>query len=326
MIMERRYLEFEKPLERIERKIAHFEDLKKTRSKDTSLEITRLNQDLREKRKEIFSHLSPWQKVQMARHPNRPRTLDYVERLCDTFYELHGDRIHGDDPAMVAGLGSFEGRTVAIIGNQKGRSTEENIARNFGMAHPEGYRKALRVMELAEKFRFPVISFIDTAGAHPHMEAEERNQALAIATNLYRMSFIATPIIAVVIGEGGSGGALGISVADKILMLEFSIYSVISPEGCASILWKDQKAVEEAANALKLTATDLKEFGIVDEVVVEPQGGAHRDPQEAADILRTALLKYLGGLEATPVAELLEKRYKKYREIGAFSIEEPEEE
>jgi len=324
--MERRYLEFEKPLERIEREIAHLEHLKKTKSEDTRLRITKLTQDLREKTKEIFSSLSPWQKVQIARHPDRPRALDYVERFCETFYELHGDRIYGDDPAIIAGFGRFEGKTIAVIGNQKGRTTEENIARNFGMAHPEGYRKALRVMEIAEKFRFPVISFIDTAGAHPHMEAEERNQALAIATNLYRMSMIGTPIIAAVIGEGGSGGALGISVADRILMLEFSIYSVISPEGCASILWKDQKAVEEAASALKLTAEDLVGFGIVDEVIPEPQGAAHRDPAGAVAMLKEAIVKHLAVLEAIPVAELLDKRYKKYRAIGAFAVEEPEAE
>ncbi|HPP67423.1 MAG TPA: acetyl-CoA carboxylase carboxyltransferase subunit alpha, partial [bacterium] len=238
--MGKKYLDFEKPLEEIEKKIFQLQELKKKKNVDIQLQRTQMQQILKETTKQIYSNLTPWQKVQVARHPQRPHTNDYILKMLDDYYELHGDRICKDDPAIIAGIGKFRGISVAIIGHQKGKDTEENIKRNFGMAHPEGYRKALRIMKMAEKFAFPIITLVDTPGAHPHIEAEERNQALAIANNIYEMSQIKTPIIVTIIGEGGSGGALGIGVGDTTIMLEFAIYSVISPEGCASILWKDQ--------------------------------------------------------------------------------------
>lgn len=318
---ERKYLDFEKPIEEIEKQISHLQEIKKRKNVDNQLQITQLQQLIREKTKQIYSNLTAWQKVQVARHPQRPHTSDYIAGLIEYFYELHGDRIYGDDPAIIAGIGKFRGRTIAIVGHQKGKDTEENIKRNFGMAHPEGYRKALRVMKLAEKFSFPVISLIDTPGAHPHIEAEERNQALAIATNIYEMSALQTPIIVVVIGEGGSGGALGIGVGDRISMLEFSIYSVISPEGCASILWKDQKAVQEASESLKLTAPQLLNLGLIDEIINEPPGGAHAQPGEMIKILGNYLEKQINELSGVEIDTLIEKRYQRYRNIGFFKQE-----
>ncbi|HOK79232.1 MAG TPA: acetyl-CoA carboxylase carboxyltransferase subunit alpha [bacterium] len=316
--MERKYLDFEKPLEEIEKQILSLQEIKKRKNVDNQLQITQLQQLFREKTKEIYSNLTPWQKVQIARHPQRPHTLDYISGLIENFYELHGDRICGDDPAIIAGIGKFRGLSLAVIGHQKGKDTEENIRRNFGMAHPEGYRKALRVMKIAEKFSFPIITLVDTPGAHPHIEAEERNQALAIANNLYEMSGITTPVIVVIIGEGGSGGALGIGVGDKILMLEFAIYSVISPEGCASILWKNQNAVVEASESLKLTAPDLLNLGLIDEIVPEPQGGAHSQPQEMIKTLGDYIEKNLNELHSVDIKFLMEKRYQKYRNIGFY--------
>ncbi|MGC9066090.1 MAG: acetyl-CoA carboxylase carboxyltransferase subunit alpha [Candidatus Ratteibacteria bacterium] len=316
--MERKYLDFEKPLEEIEKQILNLQDIRKRKNIDNQLQITQFQQLFREKTKDIYSNLTPWQKVQIARHPQRPHTYDYISGLIENFYELHGDRICGDDPAIIAGIGKFRGFSVAIMGHQKGKDTEENIRRNFGMAHPEGYRKALRVMKIAEKFSFPVITLVDTPGAHPHIEAEERNQALAIANNLYEMAGITTPIIVVIIGEGGSGGALGIGVGDKILMLEFAIYSVISPEGCASILWKNQDAVMEASESLKLTAPDLLKLGLIDEIVPEPQGGAHSQPQEMIKILGDCIEKNLNELRSVDIKILTEKRYQKYRNIGFY--------
>ncbi|MCX7704826.1 MAG: acetyl-CoA carboxylase carboxyltransferase subunit alpha [bacterium] len=316
---ERKYLDFEKPLEEIAKKIVHLQEIKKRKNVDNQLQITQLQQLFKEKTKEIYSTLTPWQKVQVARHPQRPHTIDYINGLTDYFYELHGDQIYGDDPAIIGGVAKFRGKTVAIIGHQKGKDTEENIRRNFGMAHPEGYRKALRIMKIAEKFSFPVISFVDTPGAHPHIEAEERNQALAIAKNIYEMSALQVPIIVIIIGEGGSGGALGIGVGDKIAMLEFAIYSVISPEGCASILWKDQKAVVEASESLKLTAPDLLKIGIIDEIINEPIGGAHAQPQEMIEIIGNYLEKQMEELNSFKLDVLLEKRYLKYRNIGFYT-------
>ncbi|MCM8764359.1 MAG: acetyl-CoA carboxylase carboxyltransferase subunit alpha [Candidatus Omnitrophica bacterium] len=319
--MERKYLDFEKPLEEIEKKICDLREIKRRKNIDNQLQITQLQQLFREKTKKIYSNLTAWEKVQVARHPQRPRTSDYIDGLMEQFYELHGDRIHGDDPAIIAVVGKFRGRSIVIIGHQKGKDTEENIRRNFGMAHPEGYRKALRVMKIAEKFSFPVVTLIDTPGAHPHIEAEERNQALAIANNIYQMSEIQIPIIVMIIGEGGSGGALGIGVGDKIAMLEFAIYSVISPEGCASILWKDQKAVKEASESLKLTAPDLLKLGLIDEIIKEPVGGAHSQAQEMVKILGDYLEKNLAELCSIEPNILLQKRYEKFRNIGFYKIE-----
>ena len=266
----------------------------------------------------MADELTPWQRVQLAREPTRPHTRDYIAGLAIDFVELHGDRCFGDDPALLGGLAKFEGQLVVIFGHQKGTETKENIAVNFGMAHPEGYQKARRFMKLAEKFHLPVISLVDTPGAHPGVEAEERNQAAAIAQNLMVMSTLRTPIITVVIGEGGSGGALGIALADRVLMLENSIYSVISPEGCAAILWKSQEAKEDAAKALKLTAPDLLEFKIIDEIILEPSGGAHLDPKTSIEKVRQALIKNLKELKEITIEELLNRRYEKYRRIGVF--------
>ncbi|MCM8821274.1 MAG: acetyl-CoA carboxylase carboxyltransferase subunit alpha [Candidatus Omnitrophica bacterium] len=322
--MQRKYLDFEKPLEEIEKNISELREIKKRKNVDNQLQITQLQQLFREKTKEIYANLTAWQKVQVARHPQRPRTSDYIDGLIEQFYEFHGDRIHGDDPAIIAGIGKFRSKSVAIIGHQKGKDTEENIKRNFGMAHPEGYRKALRIMKIAEKFSFPVVTLVDTPGAHPHIEAEERNQALAIASNIYQMSEIQTPIIVIIIGEGGSGGALGIGVGDKIAMLEFSIYSVISPEGCASILWKDQKAVKEASEALKLTAPELLKLGLIDEIIKEPSGGAHSQSQEMIRTLGDYIEKNIAELSSIEINALLEKRYEKYRNMGFYKIENQE--
>jgi acetyl-CoA carboxylase carboxyl transferase subunit alpha len=318
-------LEFEKSLTKFTSAIERLENQQKSTQKDNRLPITKLQQELKEKTKEIYSNITPWQIVQIARHPQRPHTMDYINTIMEDFYELHGDRIHSDDPAIVAGIGKFNSRTIVFVGHQKGKNIEENIAINFGMAHPEGYRKALRVMKLAEKFKFPVITFIDTPGAYPHIQAEERNQALAIAQNLYEMAFLKTPIISIVIGEGGSGGALGIGVSDKILMLEYSIYSVISPEGCASILWKDQKAVEQASQALKLTASDLLKLGLIDVIIPEPLGAAHRNPSEAIKIVGSYIQKHIELLSTIPISEIVNTRYKKYRNIGLVLSEETEE-
>lgn len=266
----------------------------------------------------MTAELTAWQKVQLARNPDRPHTRDYISGMTSSFVELAGDRFYGNDPAMVAGLASFEGRTVVIVGHQKERDTNGQIAVNFGMAHPEGFQKALRLMQLAEKMRFPVICLIDTPGAHPGVEAEERNQAGAIARNLLGMSMLKTPIIAVVIGEGGSGGALGIALADRVLMLENSVYSIISPEGCAAILWKNQSDREKAAEALKLTAGDLLEFGLIDEMISEPAGGAHLDGRTTVERVKKAVSSNLAELRNLSLKELLALRRKKYREMGIY--------
>jgi len=316
------YLAFEKPIIEIERKIHEFEELSKTNNMDFSEEIGNFRRRRDEIIREIFSKLSPWQRVELARHPHRPQTLDYVSGVFQDFIELSGDRMFGNDRAIVTGLARLGGRRLVLIGQQKGRNTKEAIACNWGCPLPEGYRKALRKMRLAERFGLPVVTLVDTKGAHPGVEAEERGQSLAIAENLEAMAHLRTPVICVVIGEGGSGGALGIGVGDCVAILEHAYYSVISPEGCAAILWKSESAKEEAAAALKLTAGELLSLGVVDAVIEEPLGGAHRNPQEMFRILGEWLAKKLDELLAIPIDELLRRRYERIRKWGVVR-EEP---
>lgn len=310
-------LDFEKPILELEHKI---NDLRQMSSKRVTLEpeIKRLEAKLDKLKSDVYNNMTPWQRVQIARHPKRPYTLDYIRMMTTEFLELHGDRFYADDQALVGGLARMEGQKVMILGHQKGRDVKENVMRNFGCAHPEGYRKAMRLMRLADKFHLPVVCLIDTPGAYPGIGAEERGQAQAIAENLRDMGGLATPIIAVIIGEGGSGGALGIGVADYVIILQHAYYSVISPEGCASILWRNSLKAPQAAEALKLHGEDLKKFNIVDEIIPEPLGGAHRQPEEVALLLKAALLKYIKkALQLSP-QELLDARYKKFRDIGEF--------
>ncbi|MBS1261855.1 MAG: Acetyl-coenzyme A carboxylase carboxyl transferase subunit alpha [Calditrichaeota bacterium] len=311
-------LEFEKPIVELEKKIAEMQELSAGGEVDISDEIGLLRKKADTLRKEVFSNLNRWQRVQLARHPRRPYTLDYIKLVADRFQELHGDRSFRDDHAIVAGLATIDGTDLVIVGHQKGRGTKDNLFRNFGMPHPEGYRKALRVMRLAEKYDRPVVTLIDTPGAYPGLGAEERGQAEAIARNLFEMSRLRVPILAVVIGEGGSGGALAIGIADRVLMLEHAIYSVISPEGCASILYRDATQAPKAADAMKVTAPDLLEFGIVDELVPEAFGGAHRDREQTAANVKTAILTRLAELREIPLPSLLEQRVEKFGEIGVF--------
>lgn len=319
------YLDFEKPIQELEIKIEELKKLSDGGDIDLTQEIKRLNKKLKELKNEIFSNLTPWQKTQLARHPERPYTLDYISMIFEDFIEFHGDRRFGDDPAIIAGVGKINGESFSLVGHQKGRTIKERLYRNFGQAHPEGYRKALRVMKLAERFSLPIVTMIDTPGAFPGIGAEERGQAEAIANNIMEMSLIKTPVICIVIGEGGSGGALGISVGDRIFMLEHAIYSVISPEGCAAILWKKDSdiGVEDyirAAEQLKLTAQDLKKFGIIDDIIPEPLGGAHRDPQEMGKRIKSKILETIEELKHFSTEELLQKRYEKFRKIGNFWI------
>lgn len=314
-------LDFEKPIQELESKIEELKALTAREDIDLSGEIKKLEERLKKVKQEVFNNLTPWQRVQIARHPKRLYTLDYIDLITTDFIEIHGDRRFGDDKALVTGFAKIDGKKVAILGHQKGRDTKENLIRNFGSAHPEGYRKAMRVMEMAEKFNIPIVAFIDTPGAYPGIGAEERGQAEAIAVNLFKMCMIKTPIICIVIGEGGSGGALGIGVGDKLYVLEYAYYSVISPEGCAAILWKERSRAPDAAEALKLTGKDLVEFGIVDEVIKEPLGGAHRDPQEMAKNIKTVIKKALTVLEDIDKEKLIEARYKKFRKIGMFDEE-----
>jgi acetyl-CoA carboxylase carboxyl transferase subunit alpha len=309
------HLDFEKPLVELEERIR---ELKVYGVRDVGFEgeLSRLEERVESLQKEIYGQLTVWQKVQLSRHPDRPYFLDYVERLFDDVVELHGDRSYGDDPAIVAGFARFEGRTVCVIGHQKGRTTKEKVRRNFGMAHPEGYRKAMRIMELADRYRRPVLTFIDTPGAYPGIGAEERGQSEAIGASLALMSGLRVPVIATVIGEGGSGGALALGVANRVLMLEFATYSVITPEGCASILWRDGAEAPRAAEQLKLLAGDARKLQVVDEVVREPAGGSHRDPDEAASALREALARHLAELDALGEDALVEDRYRKFRAMG----------
>lgn len=313
-------LEFEKPIVKIREEI---EEAKKKLAAKPSDKLAQQIADLEAKsetlQRDIHANLSPWQRVQISRHIGRPFMLDYVKHICDEFVELHGDRHIGDDNAMPAGFATIGGQRVAILGHQKGRDTKENLLRNFGSAHPEGYRKALRLMRMAEKFNLPIVTLIDTPGAFPGIGAEERNIAEAIAFNLREMMTLRTPVIATVIGEGGSGGALGIGIADRVLMMENAYYSVISPEGCAAILWKHREHAPEAASALKLSAQDLSKLGIIDGIVPEPLGGAHNDHFTAAMSLKDALLATLKELNALPTAQLLEQRYQKFRALGQFT-------
>lgn len=314
---DRMVLEFERPIIDLERKISELRGLS-TETVDFTAEIRRLEQKARRLQKEVFADLTAQQKVQLSRHPGRPYMLDYVRLLMDDFVELHGDRSFRDDPAIVGGLAQFDEWEVLVLGNQKGRNTKENLHRNFGMARPEGYRKATRLMRLASRFRRPILCFIDTPGAYPGLGAEERGQAEAIAKALQVMSSLECPIISVVIGEGGSGGALALGVADRILMLEYSIYSVISPEGCASILWRDSAKIPEAASQLKLTAPDLVQLGICDDIIPEAPGGAHRDVAVTAAKVRASVKKHLRELLTFTGPELVSRRYEKFRKMGAF--------
>ena len=311
-------LEFEKPIVNLERQLAELRDRAADSDIDMSSEMKRIEDKLTKTKTEIYRNLSSWQRVQIARHKQRPFMLDYVEHSFDDFLELHGDRHIGDDEAMPGGFAFLEGRRVVVIGHQKGRDTKENMRRNFGSAHPEGYRKALRLMRMAEKFQLPIVTLIDTPGAYPGIEAEERNIAESIAYNLREMMTLTVPIVAVVIGEGGSGGALGIGVADRVLMMENAHYSVISPEGCAAILWKDRKYATEAAQALKLSAVDLNEMGIIDEVISEPMGGAHHDHVGSANNLKKSVIKHIRALEKVSREDLLEGRYQKFRAFGEY--------
>ncbi len=316
--MERYSLDFEKPIRELERKIEELKGLARKEGIDFEEEIRGLQSRLTKLQDDTFTNLTPWQRVQLARHPNRPKCLTLARLMFEEFLLLHGDRLYSDDQAIIGGLARVGERKIVFVGHQKGESVKENLVRNFGMAHPEGYRKAHRLMKLAEKFHKPLLTLIDTPGAYPGIEAEERGQAQAIAANLEAMSELRVPILVIIVGEGGSGGALGIGLGDRVLLLENAIYSVISPEGCAAILWKDQDRVEEAARTLKLTAHDLLEIGLIDGIIPEPGGGAHRDPEKTAANVKEAIIKNLDELKDTPSEELTKMRYKKYRRIGKF--------
>lgn len=316
--MAQEYLEFEKPIAELEKKIEELTLFTSNGDINLEEEILKLHKKSDQLRAEIYSRITPWQKAQISRHPNRPYTLDYIEAMMTDFVEMHGDRAFADDPAIVSGMAKLDGMPLTLIGHQKGRTTKEKIFRNFGMPNPEGYRKALRVMRFAERFRKPLLTFIDTPGAYPGIGAEERGQGESIARNLSVMSQLKTPILTVVIGEGGSGGALALGVADRILMLEHSTYSVISPEGCAAILWNNGAKASEAAELLKITAQDLFQMKVVDEVVEEPIGGAHRDPRRAAELLKEAVVRNLAEIRNVPFDDLLRQRYEKVRRIGMF--------
>lgn len=315
------YLDFEKPVAELENKIEELKRLADGKDMNITSEIKKLEKKARELRADIFSKITPWQKTLIARHPERPYTLDYIRLLMEDFVELHGDRRYSDDPAIISGFARFDSIPVTVIGHQKGRGTKERIERNFGQPHPEGYRKALRIMKLAERFGMPVITFIDTPGAYPGIGAEERGQAEAIARNLQDMFTLRTPVLSVIIGEGGSGGALALAVGDRVFMLEHSVYSVISPEGCAAILWKKNGSVgqseyEKASDALKFTAQDLISLGVINDIIPEPLGGAHRDEEETAASIKTMLKEHLSELMAKPFDILLQDRYERFRLIG----------
>jgi acetyl-CoA carboxylase carboxyl transferase subunit alpha len=301
---------------KLERELADLQRM--TRPEVPSVDLDRLRGEVAQLRADFYEHMGAWQRTLLARHPQRPYMMDYVRILFEDFHELHGDRAYGDDAAMVTGFARFHGRPVVLVGQQKGRDTKQRVAQNFGQAKPEGYRKALRVMQLAAKFGRPIFTFVDTPGAYPGIDAEERGQAEAIARNLREMARLPVPIIVTITGEGGSGGALAIAIGDQVNMLENSVYSVISPEGCASILWRDAAKAETAAEALKITPTDLKEFGIIDEIVSEPEGGAHLDHEASAALLDRVLFRALRDLTHFPIAELLDRRYEKFRRMGQF--------
>ena len=311
-------LEFEKPLRELEKQLESLHQQSLENNIDMAGELATIEAKIDTTKREIYSSLTPWQRVLVARHPKRPYALDYVHALCTGFQELHGDRQFRDDQALIGGTAFFDGRAVMIIAQQKGRDTKESILRNFGMPQPEGYRKALRLMKLAEKFNLPVLSFIDTPGAYPGVESEARHVSEAIAVNLREMAMLRVPSVAVIVGEGGSGGALGIGVTDRVLVFENAYYSVISPEGCAAILWKDRANAPQAAEALKLNAANLKEFAVVDEVIPEPLGGAHNDPAAAITALKAALQRHLDELTPKAVEQLLDERYARYRALGQY--------
>jgi acetyl-CoA carboxylase carboxyl transferase subunit alpha len=316
--MDMKFLDFEQPIAELEAKIEELRYVGDDSEININEEVARLKAKSESLTKNIFAKLSPWQIARVARHESRPYTLDYLKIFAPDFQELHGDRMYADDPAIVGGIGRINGRAVMFIGHQKGRDTKERVRRNYGMPKPEGYRKAQRLMRMAQKFSMPVVTLIDTPGAYPGVGAEERGQSEAIAYSLYLMAGLKTPIICVVIGEGGSGGALAIGVGDRLLMLQYSIYSVISPEGCASILWKSAERAEDAAEAMRITADSLNKFGLVDEVLQEPLGGAHRRPKEAAEVIRNALIKHLDELEAKSIEQLLEERQRRIASFGQF--------
>jgi acetyl-CoA carboxylase carboxyl transferase subunit alpha len=312
------YLEFEKPIAELEKKIEELTLFTSNGGIDLEEEILKLQKKSDQLVAEIYSRLTPWQKVQISRHPNRPYTLDYIDAMLTDFIEMHGDRSFGDDPAIVGGMAKLDGAAIVLIGHQKGRTTKERVYRNFGQANPEGYRKALRLMRFAEKFNKPIITFIDTQGAYPGIGAEERGQGESIARNLAVMSVLAVPIISVLIGEGGSGGALALGVSDRVLMQENATYSVISPEGCAAILWDNGARASEASELLKITAQDLFQMKVIDEVVEEPIGGAHRDPRRAAELLKDAITRNLAEIKNIPAKDLVKLRYEKFRKLGIF--------
>ncbi len=316
--MDLKFLDFEQPIAELEAKIDELRFVGDDSEININEEVSRLKGKSEALTKSIFSKLSAWQIAQIARHPMRPYTADYLEYISPDFQELHGDRMFADDPAIISGVGRLDGRPVMFIGHQKGRDTKERVRRNYGMPKPEGYRKAQRMMRMAEKFSMPIVTLIDTPGAYPGVGAEERGQSGAIAHSLYLMAGLRTPIISIVIGEGGSGGALAIGVCDRLLMLQFAVYSVISPEGCASILWKSAEKAEEAAEAMRITAESLNEFGLVDEVLPEPLGAAHRDPSAAADVIRNALLKHLEELDRLDIDQLLESRQRRLAGFGQY--------
>jgi len=308
--------EFEKPISELQQKIQELHQFSEKEGIDMSTEIRSLEEKLKDKKQLIYSNLTPWQRIQISRHPNRPYTLDYIKMLAEDFKELHSDRRFSDDNAIVCGMGIFEGKSVMFIGHQKGRDVKERTFRRFGMPNPEGYRKAMRIMKLAEQYNIPIVTFIDTPGAYPGVGAEERGQAEAIAVNLEEMSLLKVPVIVIVIGEGGSGGALGIGVGNRVLILEYAYYSVISPEGCAAILWKSGAEAPRAAEALKLTAKDLIKLNIVDDIIPEPLGGAHNDPEKMGSIMREYLSRELAQFDNVTADEIVESRYKKFRNIG----------
>ncbi|HBC4099261.1 TPA: acetyl-CoA carboxylase carboxyltransferase subunit alpha [Staphylococcus aureus] len=311
-------LDFEKPLFEIRNKIESLKESQDKNDVDLQEEIDMLEASLERETKKIYTNLKPWDRVQIARLQERPTTLDYIPYIFDSFMELHGDRNFRDDPAMIGGIGFLNGRAVTVIGQQRGKDTKDNIYRNFGMAHPEGYRKALRLMKQAEKFNRPIFTFIDTKGAYPGKAAEERGQSESIATNLIEMASLKVPVIAIVIGEGGSGGALGIGIANKVLMLENSIYSVISPEGAAALLWKDSNLAKIAAETMKITAHDIKQLGIIDDVISEPLGGAHKDIEQQALAIKSAFVEQLDSLESLSRDEIANDRFEKFRNIGSY--------
>jgi acetyl-CoA carboxylase carboxyl transferase subunit alpha len=317
-------LDFERPVAELENQIRELKQASHGPQVDLSPELKALTSKVEKLLEDIYLNLSPWERTQLSRHPNRPHALDYIEKVVTDFHEVHGDRHFSDDPTMITGFGYLADQKVAVIGIEKGRKTQDKIKRNFGMANPEGYRKALRIMQMASQFNIPIVTFVDTPGAYPGIGAEERGQAQAIAVNLEEMFTIKTPIISVVIGEGGSGGALGIAVADKVLMMEYSVYSVISPESCASILWSDPKMAETAANSLQLSPEKALELKVIDGIIKEPIGGAHRYPEKAIEAVKNSLILSIKELKAKPIAELEELRFQKFRQMGNITIKNGE--